>query len=471
MPLTEWQDTAGYFRRISPLKKLFWLYFLLLIFEGALRKWVFPEYSAPLLLVRDPIAMLIIVEAYRENKWPERWSLTVGILAVLLIGLCLLQVVMGNNPWIAALYGLRSYLLPFPVAFVMGENLDAEDLRKFGVCSMWLMLPETALETAQYLSPSNSYLNAGAYEGATQIGYAGAHARASGTFSFVVGPGSYGPMVAAFILYGLASDKFARKWLLWAAAFAVLISLPLTGSRSFLVSLGAVVASAGVAAAFGVSQFLKSLRIIFPLFAVFILASFLPVFSRSSKDLNERIQGGSMVEGGGSFQRAVAHRTVIPLETTILQTDFSSNPIGLGMGRGAAAVTKVLEGRIEFLAGENEIERAIIELGPFPGVAFTLFRFGLAGWVIFGAISRAREGESLALLFVPIMASAVTLGILEQPTGQGFMVMFLAFSLAALKPRAIVASRAPASGRLGRPILSGGSARYSGSRVAAPKSR
>ena len=39
------------------LKKLFWAYFLLLIFEGALRKWVMPQLSAPLLLIRDPLAL------------------------------------------------------------------------------------------------------------------------------------------------------------------------------------------------------------------------------------------------------------------------------------------------------------------------------------------------------------------------------------------------------------------------------
>ena len=57
--------------KMSLLKKLFWLYFLLLIFEGALRKWVVPGFSAPLLLVRDPVAILIIIEAYRTNKWPD----------------------------------------------------------------------------------------------------------------------------------------------------------------------------------------------------------------------------------------------------------------------------------------------------------------------------------------------------------------------------------------------------------------
>ena len=150
-------------------------------------------------------------------------------------------------------------------------------------------------------------------EGGAQIGYAGAHVRASGTFSFVVGPGNYGPMVAVFILYGLVKEKFARQWLLWAAAFAVVLSVPLTGSRTFVVELAAVVACTGVAAAFGISQFLKSLKIVLPLFVVFAVASFLPVFSESSKNLNERIEGGNMIEGGGSFRGAIAHRTVNPL--------------------------------------------------------------------------------------------------------------------------------------------------------------
>jgi hypothetical protein len=110
---------------MSLLKRLFWVYFLLLIFEGALRKWVLPQLSAPLLLVRDPVALAIIWEAYRTHKWPKRWSAITGILAAALLGLCLVQMIAGDNPWFIALYGLRSYLLPLPVAFIMGENMDA----------------------------------------------------------------------------------------------------------------------------------------------------------------------------------------------------------------------------------------------------------------------------------------------------------------------------------------------------------
>ncbi len=418
---------------MTTLKRLFWLYFLLLIFEGALRKWVLPEYSAPLLVIRDPLGMLIIIEAYRTGKWPEKWSMAVGILAAGFFALCIMQVAMVDNPWIAALYGLRSYLLPFPVAFVMGENLDAEDLRKFAIWTLWLMLPETALEALQYVAPQYSLVNSAAYAGGTQIGYAGTHVRASGTFSFVVGPALYGPLAAVFILYGLVHEWITPKWLLWAAAFAVIVSMPVTGSRGFVYLVVAVIASAAVAAACGVSEFLKSFKVVLPLALVFVLASFLPVFSESSQSFTERFKGANETEGGGSLTQAIASRTVAPLWARIVDTDYGSKPLGIGMGRGSAAVTTLLLGRAQFVAGENEIDRAMNELGAVPGLAFTFFRFALALTILAKAYARARTGSPLALLFAPLMFTSVALGILEQPTGQGFMVIFMAFSLAALK--------------------------------------
>lgn len=47
--------------RRKSLRKLLWLYFWLLIFEGALRKWILPGLSSPLLLVRDPVALLALL--------------------------------------------------------------------------------------------------------------------------------------------------------------------------------------------------------------------------------------------------------------------------------------------------------------------------------------------------------------------------------------------------------------------------
>jgi hypothetical protein len=446
MALAQMQNPRLKRNKMPFLKKLFWAYFLLLIFEGVLRKWILPQLSAPLLLIRDPIAVLIIIEAFRNNKWPEKWSAVTGVLAFGLLGLCGAQMAVGDNSWIAGVYGLRSYLLPFPVAFIMGENLDAEDLRKFGVCTLWLLLPETALDVAQYLAPMGSFLNAGAYAGAEQVSYVGVHARASGTFSYVSGAQSFAPLVAAFLLYGLLNEKFAKKWLLWAASFALVISVPAIGSRTLVFELAAVVASAGIAALCGVSQFFKSLKIILPFLAVFALTSLLPFFAESNRSLNERFEQGIESEGGAqhSLAAVLAHRTTTPIVERIEAADFLSNSIGIGMGQGAAAITKLLSGAPNFVAGEGEFDRAIIEFGPFLGMAFMLFRLFLALMILKAAVSRAREGEPLALLLAPLMVSGLVLGVLEQPTGQGFVVIYLAFSIAALKRAGAVVRAAQA---------------------------
>jgi len=72
--------------RARRIRRLLWIYFWLLIFEGALRKWIFPSFSDPLLLARDPIALLTLFAG-----WPlllhKRWLsfllplLFIGILA------------------------------------------------------------------------------------------------------------------------------------------------------------------------------------------------------------------------------------------------------------------------------------------------------------------------------------------------------------------------------------------------------
>jgi hypothetical protein len=426
------------------LKQLFWVYFLLLIFEGALRKWILPQFSAPLLLVRDPVGLLIIVEAFRSDKWPEKWSAVTGVLTAGLLGLCLIQVVGGGNPWIAALYGLRSYLLPFPVVFVMGENLDAEDLREFGLCTLWLLLPLTLLEVAQYLAPEGSILNVGAYEGAEQISYAGTHVRASSTFSYVTGPSAFGPLAGAFLLYSLVNEKFGKRWLVWAASFALILSIPVIGSRGMVIQLVAVVGCAGIAALCGVSQFLKTLRIVVPLLLIFGLVSLLPIFSEASGSLMARFADASENEGG--VAHAVQSRTVGGILNDLEQIDFASNPVGRGMGQGSAAIAKLSTGQATFTAGENELTRELIELGAIPGIFFATFRLGLAGYLVFAAIARARKLQPLALLLVPLTVSSLLLGAMEQPTGQGFMVIGLAFSLAALKrapAQVAMASRVP----------------------------
>ena len=431
--------------RMTFLKRLFWVYFLLLIFEGALRKWVFPQLSGPLLLVRDPIAIFIIWEAYRTHKWPKRWSAVVGILSISMLALCTLQVVSGETTWLIALYGLHSYLLPFPVAFIMGENLDVEDLRRFGVWTLWLLLPLTLLAVMQYHGASNSIWNVGANKGSVQLNYAGGHVRASETFSYVTGPANYVPLAAAFICYGLVDDKFAKKWLLYAAAIAVPISVAVIGSRSLLVLLAMLLGCVAVAAAVGVSQLTSVLKVVAALAVLTLLASQLPIFSEAMDTFQTRLSEASGSEGTA---QNLWEREFTEFSNTNI-TDTGVPWYGQGVGTGSNVASTLLAGTQQFMAGEGEFGRVFIEFGlPFGG-AFLLFRFLLALAVAARAFSKVRDNQPLAWFLVPLMFSAM-LGTLEQPTIQGFMVLSLGFSLAAIKGAATPVASLPMHSNLSR---------------------
>lgn len=425
-------NSGSYFSRLPRLKKLFWVYFVLLIFEGALRKWVAPQLSGPLLIIRDPLSLLIIWEAYRTNKWPHRWTVPLAAITMLMIGLFIAQIVFADTQILVGLYGLRSYLLPFPVIFIMGENLDAEDLRRMGVCTLWCLLPMTILELAQYLAPSSSLLNVGAYNGAEQIGYTGDHVRSSGTFSFAIGVCHFDTLAGALLFYGMVKERFVKKWLLWAGVFALLLSIPTTGARTLVAQLAGVVVCVAIGATVGVSQFARVLRIIVPVVILSFLASLLPVFSQSMQSFTYRVSGANQAEGGSS-QAAVYHRTIGEAVNAVSDAADSNQWLGIGMGRGAVAVQTFLNGGSEAVAGEQEFQRDLVEMGPFAGGVYILFKVFLIAMLLGPALASARDYEPLALLLIPLVFSTLFWGIPEQPTIGGFIVISAAFCIAAAR--------------------------------------
>jgi hypothetical protein len=116
------------------------------------------------------------------------------------------------------------------------------------------------------------------------------------------------------------------------------------------------------------------------------------------------------------------------------ETSLIKNPLGIGMGQGANAIAKLLTGSLHFIAGEGEFGRVVAEMGPFMGIAFILFRCLLTLSILRHALMRAADHDLLALLLFPSVFITLFMGVLEQPTEQGFMVVSVALSLAALKP-------------------------------------
>ncbi|HEX8924609.1 MAG TPA: hypothetical protein VF786_02395, partial [Terriglobales bacterium] len=256
----------------------------------------------------------------------------------------------------------------------MGTNLDREDLRKFARFTLWLALPLTALQVAQYYAAPDSFLNKGAYAGATQITYALGHVRASSTFSFVTGPAHYLPLIAGFILFGVVKRDFIRpRLLIWLSAAALLIAIPVTGSRTVVYEMCALFVLFVLTAFSGVSEVKGAVKTLLVVAVIAAIVVQLPVLSDSMDTLTKRFSQASISEG--DTESTMKSRALVPVLDSLDSALTSNNWLGQGLGYGSNFASRALMGSAGyFLAGETEWQRVIVEFGPFFGIAFMLFR-------------------------------------------------------------------------------------------------
>src|SRR6266480_3161567 len=95
------------------IRQLIWLYLWLLLIEGALRKWVMPRFSNPLLLIRDPVMLAIYFYAIRAQVFPKNgWTISLWIIGVLSVVAILASPLFSYLPLNAMVevagYGFRS---------------------------------------------------------------------------------------------------------------------------------------------------------------------------------------------------------------------------------------------------------------------------------------------------------------------------------------------------------------------------
>ena len=193
----------GYERR---LLIAFWLYFALLIFEGALRKWVLPELSSLFLVTRDPIALFAILYGIKYKLLGNgfcRFFIAISITTFFT------TLLFGHGNIFVALYGFRVYGINAPAIFVWASILKKEDLRRLAMATMWLLVMMTAIIILQYGSPQESWINMGIggnKEGGGFYGV-GEYFRPSGTFSFASGLAAFEFLACACLLCFISETK------------------------------------------------------------------------------------------------------------------------------------------------------------------------------------------------------------------------------------------------------------------------
>jgi hypothetical protein len=419
-----------YERNLTWLKRWIWIYFWLLIFEGSLRKWAFPSLSGPLLLVRDPVAAIVYLQAYRCGKLSMKTMWPLGILALTLILLACAQVAAGIDTLPIALYGLRSYLLHLPLIFIMAVTLEERDVRDFGRWIFLLMIPMTVLVLLQYRAGESAWINAGAGEGAAQIIATGTHIRPAGTFSYGVGMQCFAVLAAAFLLEALTGIRKYPRWLIYSTLFCTIACAPMLGSRTVFFNLALLtvfLVSSGLAHVARMGGLLKIGAAV--LLAVLVTLQF-SFFQDALGTFSKRWQQAQHSEG--DVVETLNKRVFDTLLNAVGSAgDTSLLGRGIGMGSNYAAVATT--GERNFLLGEGEWGRVIPEMGPIFGLLFMAVRSAFVLYLLFQARQALARNSALSWLLVPTVAPLIIIGVMEQATYLGFMVFISGLCLAAAR--------------------------------------
>ncbi|NJK64731.1 MAG: hypothetical protein HC921_20350 [Synechococcaceae cyanobacterium SM2_3_1] len=228
---------------INRIKLLFWIYFWLLLLEGALRKWLIPELSTPLLIIRDPVVLLMYWYAYKGRVFPDssfiKILFLIGYLFVLWGILAIIQ--NDSSNLIVVIFGLRTNILHFPFIFLIPKVLSRKDLYNIGKVLLAIALPMAVLMTFQFLSPSGAFINRGA-GGAieAQLPAGLGRIRPPGTFTFVSGPVGLFPLIAAFVCNAFLEEKQYSPLLLIFSTLGCILACVVSGSRALIVNMSIV---------------------------------------------------------------------------------------------------------------------------------------------------------------------------------------------------------------------------------------
>ena len=422
-------------QHLQTLRSLIWLYFWLLIFEGALRKWIAPSLSAPLLVIRDPLALLIYVQALRYRKFqPDALLLPLFALVSCFLVLAVFQITLSiGGGVLVSLYGLRTNFLHLPLIFVLPQVLSREDVLKIGKWTLILAVPMTLLMVLQFFSPPNSWLNAATIAEGQQIQSALGRIRPAGTFSFATGVAHFYVLATTFAVYGLLERKAPYpRWLLWAAVVSIAAVQPVSGSRLLVLGCGLVVVAALLSALLNpgrVERLLVMAIVIGAAVEILLLTSF---FREAVVVFTTRWNDASAAAGG--VKQGLVWRFLGGFIDPFLMVP-KIGLLGKGIGMGTNAASALMTGSFQFLLAEGEWSRVVLEAGPVLGFSFLVYRVWLAGVIAFRSLRAVNCQQLLPWLLAWSACRSIVTEQLSQPTNLGFMVLFSGLCLASMTTR------------------------------------
>jgi hypothetical protein len=388
--------------------------FVLLVFEGALRKWAFPSAQAQIYLVKDAILLAVylgfVLDA-RRNQPVLRDVTSIKVVLLLAFIFSCFEVLNPNSPSIlVGLMGLKAYFLYVPIAFILPYAFKS---REHLFLMIWrylvLAIPVALLGFIQVAAGPDSFLNTyvshteDAPPGLAHFGYENI-VRTSGTFSYISGYTAFLTFVAFLAIgYNWANGWRIKNNIVPVVALTLVVgAMFTTGSRAPVYTLVATGPVILWLAAFG--------RVL-PTRTAVRLCLLLPIIAFVALNLSPRAVDAFTQRVNEQASDSMADRLLSPVNETIRA--LSDGP-ALGTGIGAthpSAFTIMGTQELWWLDGlwpEDEAARVTVELGLIGLMLIYLPRFLIIGLALRSTLSfKAPAYRVLGIVLTPYLTVAI----------------------------------------------------------------
>ena len=415
----------------DPLKatrRLIWIYCILWLIEGAIRKWIVPSLSLQLLLVRDPVVLMIYWSAIQARVFPNNgWIKFLWVLSAAIAVQAFFQLFVTGASLPVIAFGFRTFVLHLPLGWVVAAAFGRKEILTLGKWVLYIAPFLAALMVIQFEVGPDHWLNVASLKGGAQIGSVFGRIRPPAIFSFITGPIHYFALCTAFVMAGfLKRELFSRVWLIL-GVISILLAMSVSASRGLVMGC-AVVVVAGVIAGLRTGKNVGGIvgLGVIVLIAVAVLSRF-QVLQEGRSAFEERWTGDS--EPGGSGGKVLASRFGQNFATAFGWVNrVPLFGLGVGLSSNLAAERKNFEAPVE-----GEWERVIYEIGPITGFLYLAFRTVLSLKLVASGFRSLRSDNSMCILLGAACFFDMLNNNLRQVTTYGYTCVCCGLCLAAFK--------------------------------------
>lgn len=403
------------------------LVFLIIVFEGAIRKWVASSATVPLILLRDLLAVYLVFHAWRGGHLRRYQKVTAALLAwsLLVFGWGLMQLVGGESSPIVFAIGLRFWLLYLWFAVAAAATMTEADYSaavRLALLTLFVLAP---LAVLQHYSPPGAIINRqlDGDEDNVFVAIAGV-VRTTGTFSFTSGYANFLIIVAPLVFGVLAARKRSQIQRLFSLAgfSAFIIGSVVSGSRAAVISAGLMLAAYLIGRLLFARARDKPAALGAALVAAVLAAGFLLSFSDAIQVTQQRFEQASSDEDFG--ERLLS---VFVGEPGVLN---QGSWLGKGIGAGSNLAASLYKGGANFALAESETGRIVLE-GGLLGFAFIALKVAvvLGGLAYALRLSIVRHAPFPMVMWITTVLALMTWPAIAQLTANGFLGVALGFFL------------------------------------------